>query len=275
MLGHGVGLRVPHYKRALEEGLDVDWVEAISENFFGEGGRPRRVLERLRRDMPIALHGVGMGIGSAQPVAQDYLDRLQRLIERVEPAWVSDHLCWGRASGHHTHDLLPLPHTEESLAHVVGEVARVQTILGRQIALENVSSYVTYRQSDMDEWTFLAEVAERADCLILLDINNIVVNAHNHGFDPLDYLAGVPPARVVQLHLANHSKRDRYCFDDHRGAVPAEVWTLYEAALRVLGPVSTLVEWDSEIPPWEVLRAEQREAAARAEAIFGGDDGPG
>jgi len=192
------------------------------------------------------------------------------LADRIEPAWVSDHLCWGRASGHHTHDLLPLPQTEECLAHVVGEVMRVQEILGRRIALENVSSYVAYRHSTIDEWTFLAEVAKRADCWILLDINNIIVNAHNHGFDPLEYIAGVDPSRVIQLHLANHSKRDHYCFDDHRGPVPEEVWSLYEAALARLGPVSTLVEWDSEIPAWEVLRGQQREAAARADAVFGG-----
>ncbi len=272
MLGYGVGLRVPHFARALDEGLDVDWVEAISENFFGDGGRPRRVLERLRRDMPIALHGVGMGIGSATPVAQDYVDRLRALIERVQPAWVSDHLCWGRAEGHHTHDLLPLPHTEEALDHVVREVSRVQESLGRRLVLENVSSYVTYRHQTLDEWTFLAQVAERADALLLLDINNIIVNAHNHGFNPLDYIAGVPAERVIQLHLANHTKRDRYCFDDHRGPVPPEVWSLYEAALAAFGPVSTLIEWDSEIPPWEVLREQQREAKARAEAILGGRD---
>lgn len=270
-IGHGVGLRVQHFERALTQGLDVDWVEAISENFFGPGGRPIAVLERLRRNMPIVLHGVSMGIGSADPPAASYLDRLANLVARVEPAWVSDHLCWGNVGGHYAHDLLPLPYTTEALDHVVAQVGRVQDRLGRRILLENVSSYVSYRDSEMTEWEFLSEVATRADCLILLDINNVIVSAVNHGFAPETYVDAVPPGRVWQFHLANHTNRGHYRFDSHLGPVPDEVWALYEHALRRLGPVSSLVEWDEEVPTWETLRAQQREASRRAREIVGDD----
>ncbi|MCA9690347.1 MAG: DUF692 domain-containing protein [Myxococcales bacterium] len=268
-LGHGVGLRVPHYARALERGLPVDWVEVISENFFGEGGRPLAVLSRLRRDMPVVLHGVSLAVGSLGPPDRAYLSQLATLASRVEPAWISDHLCWGNLSGHHSHELLPLPYTEEALAHVVDNVARVQDLLGRPILLENVSSYVGFHASVMPEWEFLAEVARRADCRILLDLNNILVSAANHGFEPAAYLEGVPAARVWQFHLANHTDRGHYRFDDHRGAVPPEVWALYEEALRRFGPVSSLVEWDEDVPAWEVLQGEQQVARDRARAVLG------
>ena len=272
-LGHGVGLRLPHYARALEGGLDVDWIEVISENFFGGGGRPRAVLERIRRDRPLVLHGVSLGIGSADPPPARYLQQLKELVERYEPAWVSDHLCWGHVRGVFSHDLLPLPYTEEALAHVVEQLQRVQELLRQPLLLENVSSYVRFAQSELTEWEFLAEVARRSGCLILLDLNNILVNAHNHGFAPEQYLAGVPAERVQQLHLANHSTRATHKFDDHRGPVPEEVWQLAEAAWRRFGPVSSAIEWDEEVPSWETLRDEQREAArraARVEAAPGG-----
>jgi hypothetical protein len=268
-LGHGVGLRRRHYARALRGELDVDWVEAISENFFGEGGRPLAVLERVRRDLPVVLHGVSLGIGSPEPPPSDYLDRLRRLIARVEPAWVSDHLCWGHRGGVYSHELLPLPLTEAALDRVVRRVIAVQEALGRRIALENVSSYLTYTADAIPEWEFLAEVSRRADCRILLDLNNILVSAHNHGFDPQEYLAGIPGELVWQFHLARHSDRGAYRFDDHCGAVLPEVWALFEDALRRYGPVSSLVEWDEGVPPWEALRAEQREAARRAAAVLG------
>jgi uncharacterized protein (UPF0276 family) len=269
-LGHGVGLRVPHYERALAGELDVDWIEVISENFFGGGGRPRAVLDRVRRDLPLVMHGVSLGIGSADPPSPRYLQQLKELADRYEPAWLSDHLCWGHVAGVFSHDLLPLPYTEQALRHVVDQLGRVQEALQRPLLLENVSSYVSFARSELTEWEFLSEVARRSGCSILLDLNNILVSAHNHGFAPEQYLAGVPGERVRQLHLANHSTRPTHKFDDHRGPVPEEVWQLAEAAWRRFGPVASSIEWDEEVPSWEVLRAEQREATRRAAAALAG-----
>ncbi len=263
-LGHGVGLRVRHYARALECGLDVDWIEAISENFFGDGGRPRAVLERLRRDLPVVFHGVSLAIGSSEPPDSRYLESLARLFARYEPAWVSDHLCWGRNEGRHAHELLPLPYTEEALRCVCEHVDRVQTYLRRPIALENVSSYVEYTSSQMPEWEFLNAVAARTGCGILLDLNNIIVSASNHGYQPCDYLQGIDGERVWQFHLANHSDRRTHRFDDHCGPVPVAVWQLFEDALKAWGVISSLVEWDEDVPEWELLRDQQREATRRA-----------
>jgi uncharacterized protein (UPF0276 family) len=259
-----VGLRVPHYARVLEQGVDVDWVEVISENFFGGGGRPWAVLERVRRDVPLVFHGVSLGIGSSERPSRAYLEQLKLLADTFEPAWLSDHLCWTSFGGHQTHDLLPLPYTEEALEHVVSNLGRVQDFLGRRVLLENVSSYVGYRDSALSEWEFLSEVARRADALILLDLNNVLVSAFNHGFSAADYLAGIAGERVWQFHLANHSDKGAYKFDDHRGAVPEPVWRLFEDALRRFGPVSSSIEWDEEVPSWETLRAEQEQARRRA-----------
>lgn len=264
-LGHGVGLRLPHYERALAHGLDVDWVEVISENFMRPGGRPRAVLERLRRDMPIVMHGVSMGIGSVEPLDQAYLRRLRQVADELEPAWISDHVCWNRIGPHHAHDLLPLPYTEEALRLLCDRVSAAQDALGRRLVLENVSSYVGYRASEMTEWTFLAELATRADCLLLVDLNNIIVSAVNHEFAASDFLAGLPAERVWQFHLANHDRRPNHRFDSHRGAVPDDVWALYDEARARFGDVSTLIEWDEDVPTWEVLRAEQQKAKARAQ----------
>ncbi len=268
-LGHGVGLRRRHYDRALRGQLDVDWVEAISENFFGEGGRPLAVLERLRADMPVALHGVSLGIGSPEAPSAEYLRRLRQLSRRIEPIWISDHLCWGHLGGVYSHELLPLPLTQAALDRVVSRVSAVQEALGRRILLENVSSYLSFECDQIPEWEFLAEISRRADCLVLLDLNNILVSAHNHGFDPDEYLGGMPAERVWQFHLARHSDRGAYRFDDHCGAVPPEVWSLYESALRRFGAVSSIVEWDEGVPPWAELRAQQREAVVRAQTIVG------
>lgn len=268
-IGHGVGLRVPHYERALAGPLDVDWLEIITENFFGAGGRPRAVLERTRQDRPVVFHGVSLAVGSIAPLKSDYLRKLKELVDRYEPAWVSDHLCWGSLGPHHAHDLLPLPYTEEALEHVVDRVARVQDALGRPVLLENVSSYVSFAESALSEWEFLDEVARRADARILLDLNNVIVSATNHGFEPQKYVDALTRERVWQLHLANHTDRGHYKFDSHQGAVPDAVWTLYEHALNRLGPVSSLVEWDADVPDWETLREEQRRASARAEKCLG------
>jgi uncharacterized protein len=268
LLGHGVGLRTKHFAEYLAAPPPVGWVEAISENFMAPGGRPVAVLEKVRRDVPVVLHGVSLSIGSTDPLSERHLGDLAALARRVEPAWISDHLCWGSHGGRYAHDLWPLPHTEEALRHVVARVARVQEALGRQILLENVSSYVAFRESEMPEWEFLAEVARRADCGILLDVNNVFVSARNHGFDPRTYLAGVPADRVGQLHLAGHSDKGRYLLDSHDQAVPAAVWDLYRETVLRLGSVSTLVEWDDHVPPLERLVEESRRAAViEAEAL--------
>lgn len=270
-LGHGVGLRVPHYARALREGLAVDWVEAISENFFGGGGRPAAVLDALRPDMPVVFHGVGMGIASPQPPSDDYLERVRRLCERWEPAWISDHLCWTHFGGHHSHDLLPVPYTEAALARIARHVDHVQSSLGRVLVLENVSSYVAYAQSEMPEWEFIVELVRRTGCKLLLDLNNVIVSAFNHGFDPHEFVDAMPVDGVWQFHLANHTQREGYKFDDHRGPVPDAVWELYQHALGRFGRVSTLVEWDEDVPEFETLAA-QSERAARIEGAYFADE---
>ena len=275
-LGHGVGLRRDHFERVLSGPSRIDWFEAISENFMVAGGRPLDVLTRVRERYPIVLHGVSMSIGSTDPLDEGYLDRLRELARRFDPAWVSDHLCWTSIGGHHAHDLLPLPYTEEALAGVVARVARVQERLGRPIALENVSSYVAYRRSAMPEWEFLGEVARRSGCGILLDVNNIYVSARNHGFDPSAYLQGVPVDSVRQFHLAGHSDKGAYLLDTHDHPVADPVWDLYRDAVRRFGAVSTLIEWDDRIPAFERLEAESERAralheetlrAARKEAV--------
>jgi uncharacterized protein (UPF0276 family) len=264
-LGHGIGLRSKHYGRFLSERPGIGWIEAISENFIGVGGRPSAVLEKVRRDFPLVLHGVSLSIGSVDPLDQAHLAGLRELARRVEPAYVSDHLCWGTHRGRYFHDLLPLPYTEEALEHVVQRVRRVQDFLGRQILLENVSSYVGFRASTMPEWEFVTEVARRADCGILLDVNNVYVSARNHGFDARDYLANIPLDRVGQFHLAGYSDRGTYLFDTHDGPVADPVWDLYAFAVRRFGRVPTLIEWDEHVPELERLVEESR-AAAAAEA---------
>jgi uncharacterized protein len=261
-LGHGVGLRPKHYPRLWDGTAVVDWFEAISENYMLDGGRPLAALERARGCAPVVLHGVSLSIGSTDPLDEAYLRRLRALSDRVEPAWISDHLCWSGVGGHHAHDLLPLPFTEEALRHVVARVVAVQERLGRQLVLENVSSYLTWTHSTISEWEFLAAVAAQADCGILLDVNNVFVSAANHGFETGTYLAGLPAERVAQIHLAGHTDLGDYLFDTHDGPVIDPVWDLYRAALRRFGPISTLVEWDEHIPELDVVCAEAERARA-------------
>jgi uncharacterized protein (UPF0276 family) len=269
-IGHGIGLRPPHYGRLLEHGaLGASWFEAISENFFELGGRPLAVLERVRLDVPVVLHGVALGIGSADPLSGPYLARLARLIERIEPAWVSDHLCWGSADGHYSHDLLPIVYTEESLAHVVERVERVQERLGRRILLENITSYLGFTASTIPEWEFLNEVTRRTGAALLLDVNNVFVTGHNLGFDARAYLAAIRPGSVAQLHLAGHSPQPDFILDSHVGPVPEVVWDLYRVALGRFGRVPTLVEWDEAVPELEVVLAEARRAAAIEREVLG------
>jgi uncharacterized protein (UPF0276 family) len=261
-LGHGVGLRPRHFAGFLSSPPPVDWVEAVSENFMAPGGRPIAVLEQVRRDLPVVLHGVSLAIGSVDPLSERYLADLARLVDRIEPALVSDHLCWGTHRGQYLHDLLPLPYTEEALAHVAARVERVQERLRRPLVLENPSSYVAYRDSTMREWEFLAALARRTGCGILLDVNNVHVSARNFGFDPLAYLDGIPADRVAYFHLAGHSDMGTYLLDSHDHPVPDAVWALYREAVRRFGRVPSLVEWDAAIPPLEVLVAESLRARA-------------
>jgi uncharacterized protein (UPF0276 family) len=272
-LGHGIGLRTQHFAQLLAAAPPVDWVEAISENFMAEGGRPLAVLEKIRRDVPVVLHGVALSIGAVDPLSERYLDDLVRLARRIEPALVSDHLCWGTHRGSYVHDLLPLPYTEEALGHVATRVAAVQDRLGRPLLLENPAAYVASRDSTMSEWEFLAALCRRAGCGVLLDLNNVWVSSRNLGFDPDAYLAGIPAERVGYLHLAGHTDRGRYLLDSHAAPVPPEVWRLYRGALGRFGGVPTLVEWDDAVPPLEVLIGESRRAAEIAEQELGATAG--
>lgn len=265
-LGFGLGLRTDHYDEILASRPKVDWFEAITENYLVPGGKPLHYLERIRAEFPLVLHGVSLSIGSTDPLDREYLHSLKQLASRVEPAWISDHLCWTGVAGKNMHDLFPLPYTEEAIQHVVGRVIEVQDLLGRQILLENVSSYVSFRDSKMSEWEFISEICARADCLILLDINNIYVSAFNHGFDPLDFLNGIPAARVQQFHLAGHSNYGTHIIDTHDAPIIDQVWNLYQAAVHRFGPVATMVERDDHIPPLAELVEEldqARELCAR------------
>lgn len=267
-LGVGAGFRAPHANRILRERPPVDWFEIISENYFAEGGVQRAHLEALRATYRVVPHGVSLSIGGTDPLDRDYLTRLRRLVNVIDAPWCTDHLCWTGIGGVDVHDLLPLPLTASTLAHVVERVKRVQGELEVPFALENASSYLEFNESTVPEHEFLAEVAERADCGILLDVNNVFVSAYNHGFDARVYIDGIPPERVVQIHLAGHSDRGRYLLDTHSDHVRAEVWELYRQALRRVGSTSTLIEWDESIPAWEVLAAEIAKAAAvRSETL--------
>ncbi len=265
-LGFGLGLRKPHYQHVIEHRPAVDWFEIISENFMVAGGRPLHILDQVRSLYPIAMHGVSLSIGSADPLDRSYLRELARLAQRVEPAWISDHLCWTGIGSHNLHDLLPLPYTEEALEHVVSRVQQVQDFLGRRLLLENVSSYLTFRHSAMPEWEFLSAVAARADCLLLLDVNNVFVSAFNHGYDPRTFIDAVPPSRVRQFHLAGHTDHGTYRLDTHDQDIIEPVWELYAHALQRFGPVATLIERDDNIPPFAELEAELRRARQIGEA---------
>jgi uncharacterized protein (UPF0276 family) len=256
LAGFGLGLRTPHYEAVLNEPHAIDWLEIITENYLVPGGKPLDYLERIRRRFPLVMHGVSLSIGSTDPIDLDYLAQVRALAKRIEPHWISDHLCWTGIEGRNLHDLLPLPYTEEALASVVERVGQVQDALGRQILLENVSSYLTYRASDMSEWEFLREVAERADCAILLDVNNIYVSSVNHGFDPLTYLQAIPRERVRQFHLAGHSDLGGHLIDTHDHPIVEPVWDLYCAAVAQFGAVPTMIERDDNIPALSELVAE-------------------
>lgn len=264
MLGVGLGLRAVHYSHILERRPKVPWFEVISENYMGtsagSGGRSIKILEDLRRDYRIVLHGVSLSIGSKDPLDKNYLKKLKNLANRIEPLWLSDHLCWTGVQGQNLHDLLPLPYTKETVKHLVGRIKQVQDFLGQKILLENVSSYVTYGHSEMTEWECLTEVSTRADCLLLLDVNNIHVSAVNHKFNSEDFIKGVPKKRVAQFHLAGYSDMGTHLIDTHDHPVSDPVWKLYEKAVARFGDVPTLIEWDDNIPPFERLWKEAKHA---------------
>lgn len=267
-LGIGVGFRAPHHKHVLGEKPRMDWFEVISDNYVHEPAIPVSKLERLRASYRVVPHGVSMSIGQTDPLDMDYLARLKKLVRAIEPPWCSDHLCFTGSGSVVVNDLLPLPYTREAIAHVVARIRMVQDYLEVPFAIENVSSYLTYTSSEMTEWQFLSEIAERADCGILFDVNNVFVSAFNHGFDAKAYVDAMPVDRIVQIHLAGHTDRGTYLLDTHSDHVRSEVWDLYRRAIRRAGAVSTLVEWDQDIPAWEELAAEAERARAVRDEVL-------
>jgi uncharacterized protein len=268
-LGFGLGLRPQHYQEILEDTPAVDWFEIISENYMIEGGQPLRMLDLIRERYPIVMHGVSLSIASTAPFDMDYLRALKGLAERVNPKWISDHLCWTGVHGVNLHDLLPIPYTEEAVGHVVDRVNFVQDFLGRRLTLENVSSYVTFAQSEMTEWEFVSEIARRADCWLLFDVNNVYVSSFNHGFSTDDFLNGVPRDRVVQFHVAGHSHEETHIIDTHDHPVCDEVWDFYRQTVAHFGPVSTMIERDDNIPPLAELVDELDHARSIAGEVLG------
>lgn len=261
-LGVGVGLRTVHFGTILAQKPDVDWFEILSENFMDTGGRPLYILDQVAERYPVALHGVSMSIGSTDPLNFDYLSKLKALAERVRAHWVSDHLCWTGVMGRNTHDLLPMPYTEEALRHTASRVKQVQDFLERPLVLENPSSYMEFAASSINEWDFLARLAEETDCGLLLDVNNVYVSSFNHGFDPDIYIDALPADRVVQYHVAGHTNKGTHIIDTHSDHALERVWELYRRAWARTGATATLYEWDENIPEFDVLLAEARKALA-------------
>ena len=255
-LGLGVGLRAVHFDHILKTQPEVDWFEVISENFVDSQGRPRYVLQQIAERYPVVMHGVSLSIGATDPLDFEYLGKLKRLAREVNARWISDHLCWTGVLGRNTHDLLPVPFTEQTLRHVVERVRAVQDFLERPFVLENPSSYVTFQDSTMDEWEFITRMSEEADCGLLLDVNNVYVSSFNHDLDPDEFIRSLPHERIVQFHLAGHSNYERYIIDTHDNHVIDPVWELYRTAHQLTGGVSALLEWDANIPPFPVVHAE-------------------
>lgn len=254
--GFGLGLRPKHYQDFIAAPQPVDWLEIISENYMIQGGKPLHMLDKIRADYPIAMHGVSMSLGSVHDLDRDYLARLKAFARRINPIWISDHLCWTGVHGLNLHDLYPLPYTEETVKHVVQRIRQVQDTLERRLVIENVSSYIAYADSVMSEWEFLTAISEEADCLLLLDVNNIYVSSVNHGFDARHFIDGIPAQRVQQIHLAGHSNMGEYIIDTHDEPIADPVFDLYGYTCRRLGPVSAMIERDDNIPPLAELIAE-------------------
>ena len=258
--GVGIGLRVPHYRHILEKKPVVDWFEIISENYMIDGGRPLSVLDSILDQYRVVQHGVSMYFGSADPLSREHLRRLKSLVRRTGTPWLSDHLCWGSVDGTYTHDLLPMPYTFEAARITAEKVRQAQDFLEVPIAVENVSSYAEFHVSQMTEWEFLNEVVEQADCGILLDVNNIYVSSQNHTFDPRKYVDAIPAERVAQIHIAGHSRFEKYILDTHDHPVLDPVWSLYARAIERCGPTATLLEWDDSIPSFDEVHAEALKA---------------
>jgi uncharacterized protein (UPF0276 family) len=261
-LGVGLGLRTVHYSHIVEHRPAVDWFEIISENYMQTAGRPLDWLDAIAERYPIVMHGVSLSIGSTDPLRRDYLAELRALADRVRARWVSDHLCWTGSAGRNTHDLLPMPYTEKALRHVIDRVRAAQDLLGFRIALENPSTYLEFAQNQMPEWEFLGRLADGADCGILLDVNNVYVSSFNHGWNAADYLAAIPWDRVVQMHVAGHTRHAHHIVDTHVGPVVDDVWALFAAAHRKAPDAAVLLEWDAEIPDFETCHAEALRARA-------------
>lgn len=258
--GVGIGLRIPHYQHILERKPVVDWFEIISENYMVDSGRPLHVLDQILESYRVVQHGVSMYFGNTARPNRDHLKKLKRLVKRTQTPWVSDHLCWGSVDGRYTHDLLPMPYTWEAVEFTARNIREVQDFLELPVAVENVSSYAEYHLSEMNEWEFLCEVVERADCGILLDVNNIYVSSQNHTFDPIDYVDAMPSERVAQIHLAGHTRYERYILDTHDHPVIDPVWRLYQRAIERCGRTATLLEWDDKIPSFDEVHREALKA---------------
>jgi len=254
--GFGLGLRPEYYQEILDLAPKLDWLEIISENYLVDGGKPLYFLDQFKERYPIAMHGVGMNIASTDPLNFDYLSELKNLVNHVKPLWVSDHCCWTGVNSHNTHDLLPLPFNEESIKHIVSRIRKIQDYLEQPILIENLSSYLSFKTSDMHEWEFLTAICEEADCYLLLDINNIYVNSRNHHFDPLSYIHGMPKHRIIQHHLAGHADHGDYIIDTHDAPIVPSVLNLYKQALEYFGPVSVMIERDDNFPPLKELLTE-------------------
>jgi hypothetical protein len=268
-LGFGIGLRTRHYRHILNERPEIDWFEIISENFMDSQGQARSILDRVAERYRIVMHGVSLSIGSSDPLDFEYLKKLKKLADEINAGWVSDHVCWTGVAGRNTHDLLPLPYNEATLRYVVDRIRIVQDFLERPLVLENPSTYVTFADSTMSEWEFISRMAADADCGLLLDVNNVYVSSVNHDFDPVEYLRNYPHERVVQFHLAGHTNCGTHCIDTHDGHVVDPVWELYKLAHELTGGVSTLVEWDASIPPFDVVHQE----VLKAKTLIESEDG--
>ena len=269
-LGYGLGLRSHYYEAILDQRPKVDWFEIVSENYMVDGGKALYYLDAIAEQYPLVMHGVSLSIGGPHALDRNYLQRLKQLAQRVQPAWISDHLCWSRGNAHQLHDLLPLPYTEESLQHVAARVHQVQDVLERPLVLENVSSYLRYAADEFSEWEYLARLSELTGCELLLDVNNVYVSARNHGFDPWCFISSLPAQRIRQLHLAGHSDYGNYVIDTHDEPVSDPVWALYQRALAHLGPVATMIERDDHFPPFDELLAELGKARQLGEATLRG-----
>lgn len=267
-LGFGLGLRPDYYEEILLQKPAVDWFELITENYLIPGGKPLYYLDKIREHYPVVMHGVSLSLGSSDPLDNDYLQQVKNLAARVEPKWISDHLCWTGVNGLNAHDLLPIPYTRYAVEHVVARIQQVQDFLQRPLLIENVSSYLTYKQSEMSEWEFLLEIVKESGCYILLDVNNVYVSSVNHQFNPIDYIHAMPRERVSQIHLAGHSNHGDYIIDTHDAPVVQAVWDLYAATLRHLGIVSTMIERDDNMPAFSELIAEMNQARSIAEFVL-------